>query len=146
MDRKETNVTAPRDEFAGHTPGPWRYEQSTRTLRAVPGNHWLATINSFDGTPDHDANASLMAAAPDLLQERNTLRAENAKLREELAGWEAPLPPTDADRLTYAEGFAEAVGNQNALLRGLLNDRRDENANLSRQINALREKLAEKEA
>jgi hypothetical protein len=52
-----------------HTPGPWRYEESTKTIRAVPSNYWLATMDSWDGAvkPSNDANARLMAAAPELL-------------------------------------------------------------------------------
>jgi len=49
------------------TPGPWRYEESTKTIRSVPGNHWLATMDSWDGAVDHAANAHLIAAAPELL-------------------------------------------------------------------------------
>lgn len=51
-----------------HTPGPWRFEESTKTIRAVPQNYWLATMDSWDGAVDHEANARLIAAAPDLLE------------------------------------------------------------------------------
>lgn len=51
-----------------HTPAPWRYETSTKTIRAVPSNHWLASMDSWDGAVDHKANATLIAAAPDLLE------------------------------------------------------------------------------
>jgi hypothetical protein len=50
-----------------HTPGPWRYEPGTKTIRAVPSNYWLATMDSWDGAVDNNANARLIAAAPDLL-------------------------------------------------------------------------------
>lgn len=49
------------------TPGPWRYEASTKTIRSVPTNHWLATMDSWDGAVNHEANAKLIAAAPDML-------------------------------------------------------------------------------
>jgi hypothetical protein len=49
-----------------HTPGPWAYNEYTRTIRG-PHNHWLATMDSWDGAIDHAANARLIAAAPDLL-------------------------------------------------------------------------------
>lgn len=54
-----------------HTPGPWRYEFETRTVRTVPGNHWLGTLDSWDGAVvrQRDANGALMAAAPDMLKE-----------------------------------------------------------------------------
>jgi len=50
-----------------HTPGPWRYEESTKTIRDER-NHWLASMDSFDGTPDHAANARLIAQAPAMLE------------------------------------------------------------------------------
>jgi len=49
-----------------HTPGPWSYSEGTRTIRG-PQNHWLASMDSWDGAIDHAANARLIAAAPDLL-------------------------------------------------------------------------------
>ena len=45
----------------------WRYEPETRTIRSVPSNHWVASMNSWDGAEDHQANARIIAAAPDLL-------------------------------------------------------------------------------
>jgi hypothetical protein len=45
------------------TPRPWRYEEGTKTIRSVPSNYWLATMNSFDGAVDNDANASLIVKA-----------------------------------------------------------------------------------
>jgi hypothetical protein len=53
---------------AAHTAGLWRYEASTKTIRSVPANYWLATMDSWDGAVDHEANARLIAAAPELLE------------------------------------------------------------------------------
>ena len=50
-----------------HTPGHWAYEHATKTIRARPSNYWLASMDSFDGAVCHEANARLIAAAPDLL-------------------------------------------------------------------------------
>lgn len=50
-----------------HTPGPWKFELGTKTIRSIPENYWLATMDSWDGAVDHGANATLIAAAPDLL-------------------------------------------------------------------------------
>ncbi len=58
----QSNTTAP-----AHTPGPWRYEAGTKTIRAVPSNYWLATMDSWDGQVDNESNARLIAAAPELL-------------------------------------------------------------------------------
>ena len=48
-----------------HTPGPWKFESGT--IRSVPANYWLASMNSFEGAVNHEANARLIAAAPELL-------------------------------------------------------------------------------
>ena len=63
-----------------HTPGPWRYEANTKTIRSVPSNYWIATMDSWDGAVNHTANAALIAQAPDLLAERDRLRQVNAEL------------------------------------------------------------------
>jgi hypothetical protein len=51
-----------------HTQGPWKFEASTKTIRSEPANYWLATMDSWDGAVDHEANARLIAAAPELLE------------------------------------------------------------------------------
>ena len=51
-----------------HTAGPWKYEAATKTIRGVPNNYWLATMDSFDGAVNHEANARLIAAAPEMLE------------------------------------------------------------------------------
>jgi hypothetical protein len=53
---------------AQHTPGPWKYEVATRTIRSEPANYWLASMNSWDGAVNHEANARLIAAAPEMLE------------------------------------------------------------------------------
>jgi len=50
-----------------HTPGPWRYEAATKTIRC-PRNHWLATMDSWDGAVNNKANARLMIEAPAMLE------------------------------------------------------------------------------
>ncbi len=57
-----------KTEIAKHTAGPWVYEESTKTIRSVPSNYWLATMDSWDGAVCHEANARLIAAAPELLK------------------------------------------------------------------------------
>ena len=51
-----------------HTKGPWRYEKATQTIRSMPENYWLATMDSFEGAVTHEANARLIASAPELLE------------------------------------------------------------------------------
>lgn len=50
-----------------HTKAPWRLEASTKTIRSVPANYWIASMDSWDGAVDHEANGRLIAAAPELL-------------------------------------------------------------------------------
>ena len=59
-----------RGDNRKHTPGPWRYEEITQTIRSVPSNYWIATMDSFDGAvrKETQANALLTAAAPELLE------------------------------------------------------------------------------
>ncbi len=65
---------------AKHTPGPWVYEAGTKTIRSKPANYWLATMNSWDGAVNNEANARLIAAAPETAAERDKLKAVNAEL------------------------------------------------------------------
>lgn len=51
-----------------HTPGPWKYEEATKTIRSGRENYWLCTMDSWDGAVNHEANAKLIAAAPELLE------------------------------------------------------------------------------
>lgn len=46
----------------------WVYEPETKTIRSKPGNHWIASMDSFDGAVDHEYSAKLIAAAPQLLE------------------------------------------------------------------------------
>lgn len=65
-------------EKQGHTPGPWRDEcdgyDTSRKIRAHNTEHPIATVASYwkgDTNPDRktrNANARLIAAAPDLLE------------------------------------------------------------------------------
>jgi len=67
------------------TPGPWKYEATTKTLRSDPANYWLASMDSWDGAVDNEANAKLMASAPDLLTALDRL-ARAAEHRENTMG------------------------------------------------------------
>ena len=57
-----------------HTPGPWaildRIENSRTLTHISNGAHIVCTLGTTrtDGSPNHSANARLIAAAPDLLQ------------------------------------------------------------------------------
>jgi hypothetical protein len=45
----------------------WRYEDATKTIRTVPENYWVASMDSFESSVNHKANANLIALAPELL-------------------------------------------------------------------------------
>lgn len=78
--------THERSEF---TPGPWRFESSTMTIRSVPANYWLATMDSWDRAVNHEANARLIAAAPELLEALK--RAERCLNLTRIQFMQAPL-------------------------------------------------------
>jgi hypothetical protein len=56
-----------------HTPGPWalldRAENSRTLTHITNGAHIVCTLGTTrtDGSPNHSANANLIASAPDLL-------------------------------------------------------------------------------
>jgi len=35
----------------------WTYQEKTKTIRTVPGNHWVCSMNSWDGALNHSKNA-----------------------------------------------------------------------------------------
>lgn len=47
----------------GKVPTAARFEEETRTIRSVPENYWLASMNSWDGAVAHDSCARIMARA-----------------------------------------------------------------------------------
>ena len=49
-----------------HTPGPWKYQRATKTIRSKKENYWIATMDSWDGAVNNEANAKLIAAAPEM--------------------------------------------------------------------------------
>lgn len=56
----------------------WRYEQNTKTIRSIPENYWIASMDSWDGAVDHKANGELIARAP-LLEEQVRILREASK-------------------------------------------------------------------
>lgn len=79
---------------AKHT--QWRYEPETKTIRSEPTNYWIASMNSFEGAVDHEANARLIAAAPELKQnaERNLYALKEALKLIKIINPEAVLTVT----------------------------------------------------
>lgn len=58
--------------MAEHTPGPWEVRHSPVSDLCVvtedPDGRWICGYMSTDGDPQNEANARLIAAAPDLLR------------------------------------------------------------------------------
>lgn len=84
------------DEFAGHTPGPWRVELSADDEWArgawdlVVGDGRTRMVLASRApwgsrSAESTANGNLVAAAPRLLRERDDARARVALLERELA-------------------------------------------------------------
>lgn len=79
--------TTTTETTTAHTPAPWRYEPGTKTIRSVPANYWIATLDSWDGAVNNESNARLIAAAPELLAALEEIAAENMEFlsdRDEL--------------------------------------------------------------
>lgn len=46
-----------------HTPTPYKYELGSGTIRSCKENYWLATIDSWDGAINNQANATFIVKA-----------------------------------------------------------------------------------
>ena len=86
-----TATTKPLDlaQFAGHTPGPWRFETTGTGVRYIEPRV-ACVFSNEDGKNNAfflaqaDASGRLLAAAPALLAECRRLQAENERLRKAL--------------------------------------------------------------
>jgi hypothetical protein len=96
-----------------HTPGPWalldRAENSRTLTHITNGAHIVCTLGTTrtDGSPNHSANANLLASAPDLLSALQ--EAYNA------IAWDIPggnLSDADSEALldTIRAAIAKAEG------------------------------------
>ncbi len=46
-----------------HTKTPWKYEEETETIRSTPSNYWIASMDSWDGAVNNEANARFIVKA-----------------------------------------------------------------------------------
>lgn len=75
---------------SGYTPGPWEIEPRSKTYVSIsaPKHLLLARVvwclNGEEATPSCEANARLIALAPEMADEIVRLRADLAQVREEL--------------------------------------------------------------
>lgn len=74
------------------TPGPWSVEYCLdQTIFINAGGKPIAMIQSEDDegmTPEMEANAKLIASAPQLKSENEKLKQDNERLKEEAIQWE----------------------------------------------------------
>lgn len=52
----------------GPTPGPWRVDGKGCSISIVAGDYFIANAIQNNGNPKNDANARLIAAAPELAE------------------------------------------------------------------------------
>jgi hypothetical protein len=69
---------------AKHTPGPWDVDEGDFSIYQLETGDQIAEMFGHQTPDEVEANARLMASAPDMLATIEALRAENARLREAL--------------------------------------------------------------
>lgn len=82
MEREQTNdlvAPEPREAFVGHTPGPWHVESKKFPYVLDSQSQVIATA-PFTEQGRYDA--PLLAAAPELLAERDSLKIQRGQLLE----------------------------------------------------------------
>ena len=95
----DPNITTPRQfrNSGAHTPAPWHTDGAYVWAKYQPHRDGIAKILLIDEMVEPglyaecEANARLIAAAPELLSERDRLREINAELVEALE--RTALPP-----------------------------------------------------
>lgn len=93
----EAAVAQAAETLRGFSPEPWAIVESTPSLIKAGGRIIAQALDPIphQGIDRMWANARLMAAAPDLLRERDALREENERLKSELehqsALWQTAL-------------------------------------------------------
>jgi hypothetical protein len=121
-------VTAPAytQEFAGHTPGPWTVTEWERDNGGTDWMVWGPKGSNHLGEPEiqgeygSEADARLIAAAPSLLSERDSLKREveelRGALREVLSLAEGAHEPSHSEAEELINGIAQSA--RAALSRG----------------------------
>lgn len=57
----------PTETAAKHTPGPWKATETGGIFSPEPHSSHVASVNQYPNGAESDANARLIAAAPELL-------------------------------------------------------------------------------
>jgi len=89
------------ETFEGFTPGPWRVEEYDDGSMSVAPHEGFAVCTMAIVPPARiAANAKLIAAAPELLAQRDALLAAFNRV---------PEPPSDFDKDEGVRAYAEAI-------------------------------------
>ncbi|MCD9005201.1 hypothetical protein LDO31_02930 [Luteimonas sp. XNQY3] len=89
--------------MSAHTPGPWQYVATEYPrgwlIEARDGTYTIAVVRDGSGSVANEANARLIAAAPELLEalillEREMVASGNAKAAD--YGWKPAIEKTRA--------------------------------------------------
>ena len=101
------------DVFMSHTPGPWNVAR-TQSTHSHPTRFWETLVESSDGLvavghglthQESDANAALVAAAPELLAALKTIAENSAEENE----WDA-VEKLHANETLARAAIAKAEG------------------------------------
>ena len=101
--------------MSNHTPGPWHYEESPMKTGwcVVTGNNYLADVHKHVGAMVDDvqdeANARLIASAPELLEALESMVAEFDNLNRALD----PELSVDRPRILARAAIAKVKGKPN---------------------------------
>ncbi len=104
-----------------HTPGRWYYDEETQTVRApavIGDGHWFTVATCDRRNDNNDADARLIASAPETAAERDRLKALVIKL------------------LTNVELAKVAIG---ALVTGCTEDKPEDDAVYSHLVDVIAE-------
>jgi hypothetical protein len=99
---KKTTATSP-----SHAATPWSYQPSTKTIRSR-SNHWIATVDSFDGAVDNEANARRIVACVNACEGTDPVDVPN--YREAIVNMVAGIDEMlDAEDLTIDSSLGDLL-------------------------------------
>jgi hypothetical protein len=96
-----------------YTKGPWEYKmgQALKCLHVSAGLQNIASVTMYDHYTQHEANARLIASAPDMLEALQELMLEfEALINGEYDGYK--IVSDDGTQLTTPEKFSAGARQQ----------------------------------
>lgn len=114
------------EQITGYTPGPWIAEKpkgSNGFININPSGKgsFIATCYGTDPDPVNEANARLIAAAPEMADRIRKLEAQNAELERDLAEYSESITSIDEMNHNLTRKYIE-VRKRNAELVEVLKD------------------------